>query len=155
MSRKEKDEKLNAANEFDKNRVFSGSDRHQETYSISELAERFGITTRTIRYYEELGLLHPKRTEGGQRIFSKRESTRLRLIFRGKKYGFSLDEIREMIELFDVDPSGKKQLLRTIEYGREKVEEVTERIDELVTIRSEMEKMLEDFEERLNKSGDK
>jgi DNA-binding transcriptional MerR regulator len=114
----------------------------------------FDISTRTIRYYEELGLLHPKRSEGGQRIFSKREKTRLRLIFRGKKYGFSLDEIREMIELFDVDPSGKKQLRRTIEYGREKIEEVTERIDELAAIRGEMERMLEDFEERLNKTKD-
>src|SRR5699024_1918860 len=106
-----------------------------ETYSISELAKQFGITTRTIRYYEELGLLHPKRSEGGQRIFSRREITRLRLIFRGKKYGFSLEEIREMIQLFDVDPTGKKQLLRTIEYGKERIEEVTERIDELVRIR--------------------
>jgi DNA-binding transcriptional MerR regulator len=129
--------------------------KDEETYSISELAKRFGITTRTIRYYEELGLLHPKRSEGGQRIFSKREKTRLHLIFRGKKYGFSLDEIREMIQLFDVDPSGEKQLLRTIEYGKEKIEEVTERIDELVTIRSEMERLLEDFEKRLNKAEDK
>lgn len=127
----------------------------EETYSISELAKQFGITTRTIRYYEELGLLHPKRTEGGQRIFSKREKTRLRLIFRGKKYGFSLDEIREMIGLFDVDPTGKKQLSRTIEYGKEKIEEVTERINELVTIRKEMEKMLADFEDRLNETEDK
>lgn len=120
-----------------------------ETYSISELAKQFGITTRTIRYYEELGLLHPKRSEGGQRIFSRREITRLRLIFRGKKYGFSLEEIREMIQLFDVDPTGKKQLLRTIEYGKERIEEVTERIDELVRIRGEMERLLEDFTEKL------
>lgn len=120
-----------------------------ETYSISELAKQFGITTRTIRYYEELGLLHPKRSEGGQRIFSRREITRLRLIFRGKKYGFSLEEIRKMIQLFDVDPTGKKQLLRTIEYGKERIEEVTERIDELVRIRGEMERLLEDFTEKL------
>src|SRR5690625_2622954 len=122
---------------------------NDETYSISELAKAFNITTRTIRYYEELGLLHPKRTEGGQQIFSKREKTRLRLIFRGKKYGFDLDEIREMIQLFDVDPSGKKQLHRTIEYGKEKIGEVTERIDELVVIRREMERLLEDFEAKL------
>jgi DNA-binding transcriptional MerR regulator len=192
MNRKKNDTEKNAAETFDKNRAFSGSDRHwdeeplyhsprhwndqgeqaqskatgrperhlkkhpeNETYSISELAKLFGITTRTIRYYEELGLLHPKRTEGGQRIFSKREKTRLRLIFRGKKYGFSLDEIREMIGLFDVDPTGKKQLSRTIEYGKEKIEEVTERINELVTIRKEMEKMLADFEDRLNETEDK
>ncbi len=170
MSRKERNTGLDSMKGFDKNRAISGSDRsfrwdeeplyrsprhpESETFSISELAGMFDISTRTIRYYEELGLLHPKRSEGGQRIFSKREKTRLRLIFRGKKYGFSLDEIREMIELFDVDPSGKKQLRRTIEYGREKIEEVTERIDELAAIRGEMERMLEDFEERLNKTKD-
>ncbi|SET06268.1 DNA-binding transcriptional regulator, MerR family [Oceanobacillus limi] len=122
----------------------------KETYSISELAAQFGITNRTIRYYEELGLLQPSRSAGGQRLFTKKEQTRLRLIFRGKKYGFNLEEIREMIQLFDRDPSGKQQLQKTIEYGHEKVEEVTSRINELVTIRTEMEKLLEDFQMKLN-----
>jgi len=90
------------------------------TYTISELAKQFGITTRTIRYYEEIGLLQPERTEGGQRIFSKKEFVRMRLISRGKKYGFNLQEIREMIQLFDHDPSGISQLQRTMDYGREK-----------------------------------
>lgn len=121
------------------------------TYTISELAEQFGITTRTIRYYEEIGLLKPNRTEGGQRIFSKTESVRLRLIFRGKKYGFNLQEIREMIQLFDNDPTGKSQLEKTIGYGRQKIEEVTTQIDELNLLRSEMEKLLNDFQEKLNK----
>lgn len=121
-----------------------------KTYSIAELAEEFGITTRAIRYYEELGLLKPERTEAGQRIFSSKERGRLKLIFRGKRYGFQLDEIREMIQLFDLDRTGRKQLERTIEYGKGKIEEVTERIEELLRIRSEMEQLLEEFQTKLN-----
>lgn len=117
-----------------------------ETYSISELAKQFNISTRTIRYYEEIGLLAPKRRENGRRIFSKREKIRLQLIFRGKKYGFQLDEIREMLELFQIDRTGKKQLKRTIEYGEEKIMEVNERIAELEEIRGEMEQLLVMFQ---------
>lgn len=123
--------------------------KSKNTYTISELAKEFNISTRTIRYYEELGFFRPMRSEGGQRIFTNKERARLKLIFRGKKYGFSLEEIREMIQLFDIDPSGKKQLERTIAYGREKVKEVTTRIDELVLMRKEMEKLLADFEKQL------
>jgi DNA-binding transcriptional MerR regulator len=120
-----------------------------ETYTISELAKQFNISTRTIRYYEEIGLLEPKRSESGRRIFSKRERIRLQLIFRGKEYGFRLEEIREMIELFQKDRSGKQQLLRTIEYGEEKIMEVAERIQELEQIRTEMEHLLEMFRKKL------
>lgn len=122
----------------------------KKTYSITELAHAFGVTTRTLRYYEELGLLAPKRSEGGQRIFTKKEYTQLILIFRGKKFGFQLDEIKEMIQLFDRDRTGKKQLERTIEYGKEKIGEVNERIEELIMIRSEMEQLLENFNRKLN-----
>ncbi|WP_340085093.1 MerR family transcriptional regulator [Siminovitchia sp. FSL H7-0308] len=120
-----------------------------ETYSISELAKQFNISTRTIRYYEEIGLLAPKRRENGRRIFSKREKIRLQLIFRGKKYGFQLEEIREMLELFQIDRTGKKQLKRTIEYGEEKIMEVNERIAELEEIRGEMEQLLVMFQKKL------
>ncbi|WP_099159808.1 MerR family transcriptional regulator [Virgibacillus ndiopensis] len=122
----------------------------KETYSISELATYFGITTRTIRYYEEIGLLKPMRSDGGQRVFTKKERIRLQLVFRGKKYGFSLEEIREMIQLFDQDPSGKQQLIKTIEYGQGKIKEVSKRIDDLVMLRTEMERLIVDFQTKLN-----
>jgi DNA-binding transcriptional MerR regulator len=118
-------------------------------YSISELAKQFNISTRTIRYYEEVGLLHPPRSEGGQRFFTRKEQTRLKLIFRGKRYGFTLDEIHNMLQLFDLDPSGRKQLLKTIEYGKEKIGEVSERIQDLMAMRGEMETLIEEFEKRL------
>ncbi|WP_307192096.1 MerR family transcriptional regulator [Mesobacillus stamsii] len=118
--------------------------------TISGLAEQFGVSTRTIRYYEELGLLKPSRTEGGRRIYNARDVTRLKLIIRGKRFGFSLDEIKEMILLFDEDQTGEKQLKVTIQYGQEKLAEVNERICELVEIREEIERLLTEFKGRLS-----
>ena len=80
-----------------------------EAYGIAELARKFGVTTRTIRYYEDKGLLSPRR-KGQRRVYAPRDRVRLRLIMRGKRLGFSLDEIRELIDLYDVDPSEATQL---------------------------------------------
>lgn len=119
------------------------------TYTISELAEEFDISTRTIRYYEELDLIHPERTEGGQRIYSRKERARLRLILRGKRFGFSLDEIAEMITLFDEDRTGEKQLEVTIQYGQRKISEVEEKIQDMTALKIEMEELVRDFQNRL------
>lgn len=118
-------------------------------FTISELAQQFQLTTRTIRYYEELGLLKPRRSDGGRRIFTSKEVARLKLILRGKRFGFSLEEITEMIQLFDQDPTGKKQLERTIEYGDQKIKVVSERIKELMDLKKEMEGLQRDFLQKL------
>lgn len=125
-----------------------------KTYTISETAAYFQVSNRSIRYYEEIGLLQPKRSTSGQRIYERKELIQLQLIFRGKKYGFQLDEIKEMILLFDEDPSGKEQLKRTIQYGEEKISEVSNRIDELTGMRSEMEQLVDDFKSNLRKLGE-
>lgn len=125
------------------------------SYTISQLAKEFNVTPRTIRYYEELHLLHPERSESGRRKFSKGDITRLKLIFRGKRFGFTLDEIKEMIHLFDQDRSGRKQLERTIEYGNMRIEEMTDFIQELVSLRAEMEELRDAFIKKLNESGEK
>jgi len=78
-------------------------------YSISELAEEFGVTTRTIRHYEAQGLLSPLR-EGINRVFTQRDRVRLKLALRGKRLGFTLGEIRELFELYDVSRDEKRQL---------------------------------------------
>jgi DNA-binding transcriptional MerR regulator len=117
--------------------------------SISDLAEEFGITTRTIRYYEEHGLLKPSRTEGGRRMYSSSDVAKLKLVIRGKRFGFSLEEIKEMVLLFDEDRTGEKQLKRTIDYGEEKLAEVNERIAELVEIKEEIERLMTEFKGRL------
>ncbi|GAC92138.1 mercuric resistance operon regulatory protein [Anoxybacillus flavithermus NBRC 109594] len=120
-------------------------------YTISQLAEQFDISTRTIRYYEERGLISPIRTESGQRLYTKKDRAVLKLILRGKRFGFSLEEIHEMIRLFDNDRTGRKQLEKTIAYGEQKLKEVTERIEDLMQLKQEMESILADFRERLQK----
>ncbi|MCC7487658.1 MAG: MerR family DNA-binding transcriptional regulator [Burkholderiales bacterium] len=79
------------------------------TFSISDLAKEFGVTTRTIRYYEDQGLLNPAR-EGSSRIFTNRDRVRLKLVLRGKRLGFSISEIRELFELYDVSRDERRQL---------------------------------------------
>ncbi len=80
------------------------------TFSISDLAREFGVTTRAIRFYEDQGLLNPDR-EGRRRIYGRRDRTRLKLTLRGKRLGFSLSEIREILDLFD-SPMGEEVQLR-------------------------------------------
>ncbi len=120
-------------------------------YTISNLAEECDISTRTIRYYEEIGLIHPKRTDGGQRVYSRRDRARLRLILRGKRFGFSLEEIHEMITLFDEDRTGEKQLEATIQYGKKKIKEVEEKIQDMMVVKSQREELVNDFQNRLHK----
>ena len=101
------------------------------SYTISELAREFGITTRTIRFYEDQGLLNPKR-EGTNRIFSSRDRVRLKLALRGKRLGFSLAEIRELFELYDVSRDERKQLeefLARLERRRAHLEQQREDIE--------------------------
>lgn len=117
--------------------------------TIQQVAEKYQVTPRTIRFYEELGLIQPARSTSGRRSFSAKDLTRLGLVFRGKKYGFQLEEIREMIHLFDQDPSGVKQLERTLDYGKEKLGEVDVRIKELMELKDEMNQWLTKFEKEL------
>ena len=84
------------------------------TYTISELAREFDVTTRTIRFYEDQGLLSPAR-EGTNRIFSSRDRSRLKLALRGKRLGFPLHEIRELFELYDVGNSEVGQLMQFLD----------------------------------------
>ncbi|KPQ23366.1 MAG: putative transcriptional regulator [Halomonas sp. HL-48] len=82
-----------------------------KTYSISELANEFDLTTRSIRFYEDQELLHPTR-RGQTRVYSSKDRVRLKLTIRGKRLGFSLAEIRELFELWDETRSGSKKQLR-------------------------------------------
>ncbi|MFD0050578.1 MerR family transcriptional regulator [Actinomycetes bacterium NPDC127524] len=118
-------------------------------YTITNLAREFKLTSRTIRYYEELGLLHPKRSSSGNRIYTNKEYALLRLILRGKRFGFSLEEIKDMVLLFDKDRTGIQQLERTVVYGEQKLEEVTQRIKELEEIKEEISLLMVDFKEKL------
>ena len=80
-----------------------------QTYGIRELGQEFGITARTLRFYEDKGLISPER-QGVTRIFSERDKVRLNLTVRGKRLGFTLQEIRELFDLYDLSQDEKKQL---------------------------------------------
>lgn len=83
-----------------------------QTWTIAQIAEEFGVTHRTVRHYEDLGLIAPER-RGTQRIFHRRDRTRLNLILRGKRLGFPLDQIRTIIDLYDA-PRGKRSQLQYV-----------------------------------------
>lgn len=117
--------------------------------TIQEVAKEFHVSTRTIRYYEELGLLNPSRSNTNQRTFSKKEMAKLKLIFRGKRYGFSLEEIKEMVLLFDFDRTGMQQLQRTVTYGEQKMQEIDDKIAELQQMKSELRQMHGIFSKKL------
>lgn len=117
--------------------------------TIHEVAKQFNVSSRTIRYYEELGLLNPNRSSTNQRTFSKKELAKLKLIFRGKRYGFSLEEIKEMILLFDFDRTGIQQLERTVEYGAQKIQEIESRMAELTQMKNELQQLHGMFSEKL------
>ena len=119
--------------------------------TIRELAKIYNISTRTLRYYEELGLVNPVRTETNQRLYTKQDEVNLKLVFRGKKFGFSLDEIREMVLLFSLDRTGKKQLEKSLQYGRVKMAEIDQKILELQEIKRELGQIQQVFEEKLMK----
>ena len=82
------------------------------TWTIAQIADEFGITHRTVRHYEELGLITPER-DGTRRIYHRRDRTRLALILRGKRLGFPLEEIRTIIDLYDA-PRGKRSQLEYV-----------------------------------------
>jgi DNA-binding transcriptional MerR regulator len=79
------------------------------TWSIAELAAEFGVTHRTVRFYEDQGLISPER-RGTQRIFHSRDRVRLALILRGKRLGFDLSEIRRIVDMYDQAPGERGQL---------------------------------------------
>src|SRR5215510_14328154 len=89
----------------------------QRIYSIAELAREFAITARTIRFYEDEGLIKPKR-QGLTRLYSAHDRVRLSWILRGKRLGFSLAEIKELLDLYQVDRTGVQQLRELLRRSR-------------------------------------
>lgn len=99
-------------------------------YSISDLANEFDITTRTIRFYEEKGLLTPTR-KGQTRIFSPADHVKLKLILRGKRLGISLEDSRAIIEMYDPESGNTEQLQRLIDMIRQKREQLSQQLQDI------------------------
>jgi len=119
-----------------------------KTYTITALATEFGVTTRTMRHYEDQGLLSPRR-EGTNRVFSNRDRVRLKLALRGKRLGFSLAEIRELFDLYDQARDEKRQLqefIAKLERRRAMLEQQREDIEvmlnEIVFFENQCRKLL-------------
>lgn len=110
-----------------------------ERFSITDLAREFDVTTRTIRYYEDEGLITPQR-EGQARIYRQRDRIRLKLILRGKRLGFSLKEIAEIIDLYDSEPGEVGQL-------RHFLEKIADRRAVLMRQREDIEIILAELDE--------
>lgn len=98
----------------------------QRIYSIAELAREFAVTARTIRFYEDEGLIKPRR-QGTQRLYSVGDRARLGWILRGKRLGFTLSEIKELLDLYHVDRTGLQQMRELLRRSRLHIEELERR----------------------------
>ncbi|TCO16834.1 DNA-binding transcriptional MerR regulator [Kribbella steppae] len=105
-----------------------------QTWSIAELAAEYDVTLRTIRFYEDRGLLTPER-RGTVRVYHPRDKVRLGLILRGKRLGFSLDEIATIVDMYDAEPGEEGQLAYLL--------------DQITTRRADLEQRRRDIEETL------
>lgn len=114
------------------------SENKTDTFSITDLAKEFDVTTRTIRFYEDKGLISPMR-EGQRRIYSARDRVRLRLIMRGKRLGFTLSEIQELIDLYDSDRSEVTQLQVFLERIQDRRSVLSQQQNDINAILSELE----------------
>ena len=111
----------------------------EDLYTVNQLAEELGITPRALRFYEVKGLLAPERL-GNNRVYSKRDRARLKLILRGKRLGFSLAEIKEYLDLYNVDHGNMGQL--NLLLGR-----VRHRLDELEKQRQDLDATVSELAE--------
>ena len=117
-----------------------------KTMTIREMCEAFDVTPRTLRFYEAKELLFPIR-EGQKRLFTHRDRARLKLILRGKRFGFSLEEIRQLLDLYNIGEQQQTQLARTYEVAQK-------RLDGLIAQRDELNEAIADLREQM-KWGEK
>jgi len=114
------------------------SKKSGESFLISELAAQLDMSPHTIRFYEEKGLISPGRTSGNQRIYTVKDRARLKLILRGKRFGFSLDEIAEMIGMADIAVNELHQIDKSLAYGAEKLKEIRKRKEDLELLEKDL-----------------
>ena len=124
------------------------SDTHNTSYSISDLAREFGVTTRAIRFYEDEGLLRPGRS-GRQRVYRTRDRVRLKLILRGKRLGFSLNEVGEIINMYDSNPGEAGQLRYFLEQIRQRRENLKQQHHDIDVTLQELDTIEAQCQDRL------
>jgi DNA-binding transcriptional MerR regulator len=123
-----------------------------ETYTITDLATEFRVTPRTIRFYEDKNLLHPER-QGLNRVFGRRDRARLQLILRGKRLGFSLAAIREMLDLYDLGDGQVEQLRVTLKRSQERLVELEHQRRDINEAIKELKDGIEALQKALSAKG--
>lgn len=118
------------------------ADQAERFWTVSELARELGVTPRTIRFYEDRGLVLPRRA-GTTRVFGPRDRARLILILRGKRLGFSLREIKEYLDLYDADPAQAVQLRLLLDKVRARLALLEEQRDALDETLAELRRIEE------------
>ena len=119
----------------------------RQSYSITDLSEEFGVTARALRFYEDEGLISPER-QGLARIYSRRDRARLAWILRGKRVGFSLTEIREMIDLYDADEAHEAQRRVTVDKCKARIDLLTRQKDDIDAAIAELSAFAATIEDR-------
>lgn len=110
--------------------------------TIRQMCDAFDVTARTLRFYEAKELLSPIR-EGQKRLFTKRDRARLKLILRGKRFGFALEEIRQLLDLYDMGDQQQTQLTRTVDVAKGHLEDLKRQRDELNEAIADLTEQLE------------
>ena len=98
--------------------------------TIREMCDAFDVTARTLRFYEGKGLIFPQR-DGTRRLYTKRDRARLKLILRGKRFGFSLEDIRQLLDMYDHNGSNQGQLQRTYQLAQDRIAQMKAQAAEL------------------------
>ncbi|QYX56096.1 MerR family DNA-binding transcriptional regulator [Roseovarius sp. SCSIO 43702] len=114
----------------------------QEFTTIREMCDTFDVTPRTLRFYEQKELLAPRR-EGQKRLFTRRDRARLKLILRGKRFGFSLEEIRQLLDLYDTGDQQYTQMKETLAVA-------SERLAAMQAQRDELDQAIDDLREQMD-----
>lgn len=114
----------------------------EETLTIRQMCDSFVVTPRTLRFYEAKELLFPIR-EGQKRLFTKRDQARLKLILRGKRFGFSLEEIRQLLDMYHIGDQQHTQLSRTYEIALDRLADMERQRDELTTAIDELKEQIQ------------
>jgi DNA-binding transcriptional MerR regulator len=120
----------------------------ETSYTISELAHEFALTTRAIRYYEDEGMLAPQR-RGNARVYGERERVRLKLILRGKRLGFSLSEIRDLLDLYEVNHNERAQLTMFIQLLGERRARLLQQREDIGAVLAEIDGIERECRRRL------